>query len=117
MYECLLNNQIDVNFMDSSISEYVTTNIYCNLTLVGDGLNAGSFYIVMPKGWLYEKDLDAALLSFKEANDLENLYRKWFEVILCSNDPVLSGPIDSPSLVGLFMLFRMICASSIIIFT
>ena len=35
MYDSLLNNIIDASFMDTGVVEYLTNNVYCNLTLVG----------------------------------------------------------------------------------
>ncbi|CAF4306399.1 unnamed protein product, partial [Rotaria sordida] len=79
MYDELLAGTIDVSFLDDGIAQYATNNIYCNLTLVGDGFDVGIFGIVTPKQWLYAQDLDVNILSLRETGQLEKLRQKWFE--------------------------------------
>ncbi|CAF4811275.1 unnamed protein product [Rotaria sp. Silwood1] len=84
MYDSLLNNLIDASFMDSGTAQYVTNNIYCNLTLVGSDFDESSLAIVIPKRWLYEQDLDVNILSLRESGILDDLKRKWFQISSCS---------------------------------
>ncbi|CAF2099385.1 unnamed protein product [Rotaria magnacalcarata] len=57
-------------------AEYVTNNIYSNLTLVGEGFEQESLAIVTPKQWLYGQDLDVNILFLKESGNLDNLQVK-----------------------------------------
>ena len=43
------------------MAEYVTNNIYCNLTLVREDFDKGVLGIVTPKQWLYAQDPDVAI--------------------------------------------------------
>ncbi len=52
-YDCLLNDTIDLSFMDIGVAEYLINNVYCNLTFVGGEFNKGIMNIVTPKQWLY----------------------------------------------------------------
>ena len=52
-YDSLLNNIIDVSFLDNGLAEYVTNNVYCNLTVIGESFDKGGFGIITPKQWLY----------------------------------------------------------------
>ncbi|CAF5068043.1 unnamed protein product, partial [Rotaria sp. Silwood1] len=79
MYDSLVNNLIDVTFNDAGVAEYMTNNIYCNATLLGEDFNKGIFGIITPKQWLYGQDLDVHILSLKESGDLDNLRRTWFQ--------------------------------------
>nr|4IO2_A Chain A, Glutamate receptor 1 [Adineta vaga]4IO2_B Chain B, Glutamate receptor 1 [Adineta vaga]4IO3_A Chain A, AvGluR1 ligand binding domain [Adineta vaga]4IO3_B Chain B, AvGluR1 ligand binding domain [Adineta vaga]4IO4_A Chain A, AvGluR1 ligand binding domain [Adineta vaga]4IO4_B Chain B, AvGluR1 ligand binding domain [Adineta vaga]4IO5_A Chain A, AvGluR1 ligand binding domain [Adineta vaga]4IO5_B Chain B, AvGluR1 ligand binding domain [Adineta vaga]4IO6_A Chain A, AvGluR1 ligand bindin len=83
MYDSLLAGIIDVSFMDIGTAEYVTNNIYCNLTLVGEDFDKSTFGIVTPKEWLYAKDLDVNILSLRETGILDNLKKKWFQTKAC----------------------------------
>ncbi|CAF5144707.1 unnamed protein product, partial [Rotaria sp. Silwood1] len=48
-YDGLLNNIIDVAFLDMGVAEYATNNIYCNLTLIGEGFDKGALVILTSK--------------------------------------------------------------------
>ncbi len=39
IYNCLLNDTIDLTFMDTGVAEYITNNIYCNFTIVDEDFN------------------------------------------------------------------------------
>ncbi|CAF1948129.1 unnamed protein product [Rotaria magnacalcarata] len=67
---------IDAGFHDAGGAEYVTNNIYSNLTLVGEGFEQESLAIVTPKQWLYGQDLDVNILFLKESGNLDNLQVK-----------------------------------------
>ncbi|CAF4806051.1 unnamed protein product, partial [Rotaria sp. Silwood2] len=66
IYIKLLDKTIDVAISDAALLEYVTKKIYCNLTLVGIDFSRSSYGIVIPKQWLYAKDLDVVILSLRE---------------------------------------------------
>ncbi|CAF1304804.1 unnamed protein product [Rotaria sp. Silwood1] len=57
LYDSLLDGTIDASFMDTGMAEYITNNIYCNLTLIGQHFDKGVFGIVTPNEWLYAKVL------------------------------------------------------------
>ncbi|CAF4780718.1 unnamed protein product [Rotaria sp. Silwood1] len=116
MYNSLLNNLIDVSFHDTGAAEYVTNNIYCNLTLIGEGFDSSVFGIITPKQWLYGQDLDVNILSLRETDNLDNLRKKWFQVKKCSNSSPVSTAIRIESLIGLFILFGVICVLSLLLF-
>lgn len=61
----MLNGLIDASFMDISVTEYATSNIYCNLTLIGAGFEKSAFDIVIPKQWIYAQDLNVNILSLE----------------------------------------------------
>ncbi|CAF4714054.1 unnamed protein product [Rotaria sp. Silwood2] len=109
MYNSLLNNIIDVSFHDAGVAEYITNNIYCDLTLIGEGFDQGAFGILIPKQWLYDQDLDVNILSLKELGNLDTLRRKWFQVKKCSDSSETPRVIGIESLSGLFIVFGVIC--------
>ncbi|CAF3623469.1 unnamed protein product [Rotaria sp. Silwood1] len=114
IFNSLLNNLIDVAFHDTDIAEYVTNNIYCNLTLIGEGFDKGIFGIMTPKQWLYGQDLDVNILSLRESGNLDILRRKWFQVKKCSDSSATFVAIGIGSLSGLFMTFGVICVASLL---
>ncbi|CAF3473605.1 unnamed protein product [Rotaria sp. Silwood1] len=116
MYNSLLNNLIDASFHDMGVAEYVTNNIYCNVTLIGEGFDKGAFGIITPKQWLYGQDLDVNILSLKESGDLDTLRRKWFQVKKCSESSTTSIAIGIESLSGLFVIFGVICVLALLLF-
>ncbi|CAF1263486.1 unnamed protein product [Rotaria sordida] len=116
MYNDLLAGTIDVSFLDDGIAQYMTNNIYCNLTLVGDGFDVGIFGIVTPRQWLFAQDLDVNILSLRETGDLENLRQKWFEQKLCSDSTVTSTAIEIEAVSGLFVTFAVISVLSLLLF-
>ncbi|UJR11077.1 hypothetical protein I4U23_015259 [Adineta vaga] len=113
MYDSLLAGIIDVSFMDIGTAEYVTNNIYCNLTLVGEDFDKSTFGIVTPKEWLYAKDLDVNILSLRETGILDNLKKKWFQTKACPQTSEISTALGLESLSGLFLTFGVICVLSI----
>ncbi|CAF4659296.1 unnamed protein product [Rotaria sp. Silwood1] len=104
MYDSLVNNLIDVTFNDVGVAEYMTNNIYCNATLLGEDFNKGVFGIITPKQWLYGQDLDVHILSLKESGDLDNLRRTWFHIKKCPDSSTTSIAIGIESLIGLFII-------------
>ncbi|CAF2638112.1 unnamed protein product [Rotaria sp. Silwood2] len=118
IYIKLLDKTIDVAISDAALLEYVTKKIYCNLTLVGIDFSRSSYGIVIPKQWLYAKDLDVVILSLRESGVLDDLKRKWFEGNLCldsfSSDK--STSINVGSMSGLLVTFGIITILSLILF-
>ena len=115
LYSRLLNGDIDVSFLDSGIAEYVTNNVYCNLTLIGESFDSGVFGIVTPKGWLYLQDLDVNILLLTEAGELENLKEKWFSTKDCSGSLETTTAIGIESTTGLFLVFAAFSFCSLIL--
>ncbi|CAF0924736.1 unnamed protein product [Rotaria sp. Silwood1] len=116
MYDSLLNNLIDASFMDSGTAQYVTNNIYCNLTLVGSDFDESSLAIVIPKRWLYEQDLDVNILSLRESGILDDLKRKWFQISSCSGTSDIPAGMAMDTMSGLFLTFAVISALSLLFF-
>ncbi|CAF3640661.1 unnamed protein product [Rotaria sp. Silwood1] len=116
MYDSLVNNLIDVIFNDAGVAEYLTNNIYCNATLIGEDFDKGVFGIITPKQWLYGQDLDVHILSLKESGVLDDLRRTWFQVKKCPDSSVTSTAIGIESLLGLFVIFGVICILSLSLF-
>ena len=118
IFRKLLSEDIDAAIMDSGILEYATSNTYCNLTLVGVGVDESVFGIVMPKNWLYARNFDYTILSLRESGELDTLKSKWFRGTMCSNSDsdaiVTATSIDSIS--GLFMIFGIILFIAIIVY-
>jgi polar amino acid transport system substrate-binding protein len=114
-YDSLLANRIDVSFIDSGVGEYVTENIYCNLTLVGDGFDVGVFGIVTPKNWLYGQDLDVNVLQLRESGAIDGLYQKWFQKSVCPDISTTSTALGIESLGGLFVTFAVISILSLLL--
>ena len=107
-YDALLNGIIDATFMDIGVAEYATNNIYCNLSLVGADFDKSTFGIVMPKQWLYAKEIDVTILSLREAGVLDDLRKKWFKSRVCPTSEVTSTAMEIESLAGLFLTFAVI---------
>ncbi|CAF5009911.1 unnamed protein product [Rotaria sp. Silwood1] len=116
LYDSLLAGIIDVAFLDEGVAEYVTNNIYCNLTLVGDGFDSGAFAIVTPKQWLYAQDLDVSILTLKESGQLDDLRQKWFQIQNCPDSTTTSTAIDIESVSGLFVTFAVITGIALLLF-
>ncbi|CAF2960237.1 unnamed protein product [Rotaria sp. Silwood2] len=116
LYDSLLAGIIDVSFLDEGIAEYVTNNVYCNLTLVGDGFDVGVFGIVTPKQWLYAQDLDVNILKLRESGDLDNLRQKWFQAKNCPDSTTTSTAIGIEAVGGLFIIFAGISILSLLLF-
>ncbi|CAF3646426.1 unnamed protein product [Rotaria sp. Silwood1] len=116
LYDSLLAGIIDVSFLDEGIAEFVTNNIYCNLTLVGDGFDSGAFGIVTPKQWVYAQDLDVNILLLRESGKLDYLRQKWFQVQNCPDSTATSTAIEIESVGGLFLTFSVITFISFLLF-
>ena len=116
VYDRLLDNTIDVSFIDEGIGEYITNNIYCNLTLIGDDFDSGAFGIVTEKDWLYAQDLDVNILQIRESGELDDLRQKWFQGRNCLDTTETSTAMTIEHLGGLFLTFAVICILSVILF-
>ncbi|UJR38814.1 hypothetical protein I4U23_031479 [Adineta vaga] len=116
-YDSLLTDIIDVTFTDIGIGEYIINNIYCNLTLIGNEFDKGTFGIVVSKNWIYKEQLDINILSLEETGLLDNLKIKWFQTSICSDTIDLPTAIEVGSVGGLFITFAIIVILSFILFT
>ena len=110
----LLNGIIDATILDSNVAEYLTNNIYCNLTTVGNTFGDNVFGIVIPKDWPYQQDLDVNILSLRESGKLDALRRKWFLTGKCDMHAETSAALQMESMAGLFLIFGIITALSIL---
>ncbi|CAF3047056.1 unnamed protein product [Rotaria sp. Silwood2] len=116
IYRSLLLGTIDVSIMDSGVLEYMTNNIYCNLTLVPGDFCSSAFGIVIPKNWLYDQDLNVNILSLRESGDLDNLKAKWFQTRNCPDTFDTSKSMTIEQMSGLFLTFALICVLSVLLF-
>ncbi|CAF4788597.1 unnamed protein product [Rotaria sp. Silwood1] len=116
LYDRLLDGTIDAVLFDTSTAEYSINNIYCNLTLIGDGFNKGVFGIVTPKEWLYGKDLDVNILLLRESGELEMLRKKWFQTNHCPHSYETSTSKTVDSMRGLFLVFAITTFLSLLLF-
>ncbi|CAF0965076.1 unnamed protein product [Rotaria sordida] len=116
LYDSLLANIIDATFMDIGVAEYDTNNVYCNLTLVGEGFDKSVFGIVTSKEWLYAQDLDVNILSLRESGELDDLRIKWFQIKNCPDSSETSTAIGIESMGGLFLTFGVISVLSLLLF-
>jgi ABC-type amino acid transport substrate-binding protein len=110
----LLGGTIDATFLDSGVAEYITNNIYCNLTVVGGTFNDGVFGIVMPKNWPYQQNLDMNILSLRESGQLDSLRKRWFQTGKCDHLDERLGAIQIESMAGLFLIFGIITALALL---
>ena len=115
-YDRLLDNTIDASIIDAAFGEYLTNNIYCNLTLLGEGFDSGAFGIAMSKDWLYAHDLDVNILKIRESGELEHLKAKWFQGKICAHTLETSTAMKIEHLGGLFLTFAIFCILSMILF-
>ena len=116
LYNSLLSGVIDVSLMDIGVAEYMTNNIYCNLTLVGADFDKSTFAIATPKQWLYGQDLDVNILALRESGALDELKSKWFQINNCQDLNEASTSIGINALSGLFLTFGIITVLSLLLF-
>ncbi|CAF3866145.1 unnamed protein product [Adineta steineri] len=116
VYDALLNGIIDATITDAGTAEYIVNNIYCNLTVVGSDFDQSAYGIVFQKNWLYEQDLDVAILSLREAGLFDNLTTKWFETNICSHSSDTSSAMSIESMAGLFLTCGVISILAILFF-
>jgi polar amino acid transport system substrate-binding protein len=117
IYDALLNNQIDACIMDACILEYITSNVYCNLTVVGPDFEKSAFGIPYQKGWQYGKEFDVNILALRESGDLDNIVSKWFQGTYCSSQSsVDSAAMTIEAMAGLFLTFAVICVLALLLF-
>ncbi len=112
----LLNNTIDVSIMDTGLLEYLTNNIYCNLTLVGADFDQSLFGIAFQKKWPFAQYLDVTILSLRESNALDDLTRKWFQTDFCSGSSQTSTAMKIESMAGLFLTFIIISIVAVLLY-
>jgi ABC-type amino acid transport substrate-binding protein len=99
----LLNGDIDVSFMDSGRGEYLTSSVYCNLTLIGPSFDASTFGIVFPKNWLYIDEFDINVLALRESGELDKLRKRWFGIHDCEATAEMPKAMGLDSMSGLFL--------------
>jgi ABC-type amino acid transport substrate-binding protein/ABC-type branched-subunit amino acid transport system substrate-binding protein len=116
MSDKLLNNIIDASIWDSGVLEYMTTHVFCNLTLIGSDFGRSTFAIAFQKNWLYEQQLDIHLISLRERGVLDQLKRKWFENNLCSKTFDVTDAMNVQSMAGLFLTFGLISILAVLLF-
>ncbi|CAF0955125.1 unnamed protein product [Didymodactylos carnosus] len=116
VYDDLLAGIIDVSFLDTGVAEYITNNIYCNLTLVGDGFDAGAFGVVTPKQWIYAQDLDVNILLLRESGVIDNLTSTWFQSQTCPDSSETSTEMTIDTMSGLFLTYAVIAALALLLF-
>ncbi|CAF4254454.1 unnamed protein product [Adineta steineri] len=106
LYDSLLNGTIDAAFIGSGTAQYITSNVYCNISVVGESFDQGIFAIATPKQWIYQRSLDIAILTLSVSGDLNNLETKWFQSQLCpTSSTSTSTAMNIQSLAGLFLVF------------
>ncbi|CAF1240102.1 unnamed protein product [Rotaria sordida] len=116
IYSSLLEDITVASFIDSGTAEYVTNNMYCNLTLVGNDFDKSVFGIVTPQKWLYAQDLDVNILRLRETGELVKLRQKWFEIQQCPSSSETSTAIGIQATRGLFLVFGVISILSLLLF-
>jgi ABC-type amino acid transport substrate-binding protein len=116
LIDSLLSGVIDVGFMDSGVAEYLTGEIYCNLTLVGAPFDSGAYGIVIPKQWIYGEELDVNILSLQELGIFDDLKRKWFPTNNCPATDSASISMGIDTLSGLLLIFAVISILSWFLF-
>ena len=104
----LLSRDIDASVIDSGTGEYMTNNVYCNLTMVGPGFDTSTYGIVFPKHWPYAQDFDVNLLALRESGDLHNLRKRWFEANHCDDAAETPNAMSIESMAGLFLTVGVI---------
>ncbi|CAF2942834.1 unnamed protein product [Rotaria sp. Silwood2] len=117
MYLKLQDHTIDASIWDSSVIEYAVNNYFCDkLIVTGVGFVKSSFGIVLPKNWLYKRDLDVHILALRESERLESLENLWLKHRACSSLSSSSNHVDGSKsetfsldvLGGLFLTFLII---------
>lgn len=118
IYDLLLDNRIDASIMDAGVVEYMTNNVYCNLTLVGADFGKNTFGIAFPKKWLYQQELDVNILSLRESGLFDILRTTWFKQDLCdqSSSAVVSTAMSIESMAGLFLTFAVISLMAVLLY-
>ncbi|UJR06889.1 hypothetical protein I4U23_011178 [Adineta vaga] len=117
LFDKILNGIVDACFLDSGLAEYLTNNVYCNLTLIGESFDGGVFGIVTSKQWIYRQDLDVAILALREEGIIDDLISKWFQKKNCPDVTQTSTAMGIDSMGGLFFIFGIIVLLSIGLFT
>ena len=106
--EALQNGSIDASILDNGVAEYLTSRIYCNLTLVGLSFDASTYGIAFRKNWLYIQDFDVNLLALRESGHLASLRKRWFETNYCQEAAKVSNAMGVDSMAGLFVTVGII---------
>ncbi|CAF3993101.1 unnamed protein product, partial [Rotaria sordida] len=101
---------------NEGLVENALNTIYCNLTEVGVSFAESSYAIVTPKEWLYTPDLDVSILSLRESGKIDDLKQKWLQARTCPDSTLTSTSLDIKALSGLFAIFVVITALSLLLF-
>lgn len=117
LYDALLDKTIDYTIIDSGLGQYLTNNVYCNLTLIGQSFDQSSFGIVIPSGWNYQQSLDIVILALRESGFLDDLRNKWMQSSTCpqSSDDS-SGVLGVEEMGGLFLVLGAIIVISLLFY-
>jgi len=118
IYSSLLNNIIDAAISDTSLLEYATSTIYCNLTLAGSDFNPNTYGIVIRKQWIYAQALDVNILLLRESGALDDLQAKWFNGKNCSDSSGTGSSTGETiqAIGGLFLTSGIISLLSLLLF-
>ncbi|CAF4021535.1 unnamed protein product [Adineta steineri] len=96
----------------SSLEDYYLREI----SNVGESFDEGVFGIVASKQWIYQQDLDVAILSLREEGVIDNLVAKWFQTTNCPATSETSTAMGIDSMGGLFLIFGVFVILSFILF-
>ena len=116
IYHNLLHGQIDAAIMDAGLLEFATSNLYCNLTLVGVDFDRSSFGIAYQKKWQYAQQLDINILSLRESGALDDLTTKWFLTDRCAGSAQAPPAMSIKSMAGLFLTSGIISILAVLLF-
>ena len=108
IFEALRNRDIDVGLWGNQSIIYHTQNVYCDLMTVGIEFGLKSYNLPMHKDWIYKDELNAAVLSLVESEELARLETKWFRPHRCDRAGAydnVSHPFTLQQTGGLFIMF------------
>ena len=108
LYERLSSGDIDAGLMDAGTAEYMTNNVFCDLTLVGPSFEASTYGIVFPRNWPYVRDFDINVLALRESGQLDALRKKWFQTKSCDETVEIPNAMNVESMAGLFLTVGII---------
>lgn len=83
---------------------------------LGADFERSAYGIVFPKNWLYQQELDVAILSVRESGTFDALKMKWMQANVCARSTVVSTAMSLESMTGLFMTFGAISTLALLWF-
>ena len=107
-FDRLLNGDIDATIIDRPTGEYLTNNVYCQLTLVGSDFDSRKFGIMFPKNWLFIEDFDRNVLAMREQGEFDKLNKRWFKSSICHDALDAPNAMNVESMAGLFLTVGII---------